>query len=92
MNFAGDVVQTQAPQFMDLEILDINTLNESGVLGTPVTRIQRPADVAYWRVPDHVFGEATAVGMSAAKSDHDYSHKLILKFGGKIRNFSAKTF
>ena len=32
-------------------------------------------DGSHWMIPDHVFGEATAVGMSAAKSDHDYRYK-----------------
>ena len=75
MNFAGDVVQTQAPQFMDLGFLDINTLNEIGVIGTPAARIRRPMYGSHWSAPNHVFGEATVVGMSAAKSDHDYNYK-----------------
>ena len=39
MNFAGDVLQNQAPQFMYLGLLAINTLIESGVVGTPAARI-----------------------------------------------------
>ena len=35
MNFANDLVQTQDPHFMDMGVLSINTLNESGVLGNP---------------------------------------------------------
>ena len=64
MNFASDVVQTQDPHFMDLGIPAINTLDESGVLGTPTTRILRPMYGFYWSATDHRFGEATAVGMS----------------------------
>ena len=75
MNFAGDVAQTQISQFMDLGIPTINTLDESSVLGTLATRIWSPIDVSYWRAPDHIFGEAKEVGMSAAKSDHDYNYK-----------------
>ena len=40
MNFSSNVVQTKAPQLVDLGLPDINTLNESGVLGTPDTSIQ----------------------------------------------------
>ena len=60
---------------MDLGILDINTLNESGVLSNPAKIIQRPTDGSHWAAPDHFFGEAAAAGMSAANSDHDYSYE-----------------
>ena len=39
VNFAGDVVQTQTPQFMYLGLLAINTLDESSVLDTPTNSI-----------------------------------------------------
>ena len=39
MNFAGDVVQTQATKFMDLGLPDINILNEIGFLGTTANSI-----------------------------------------------------
>ena len=42
MNFVNDPVQTQAPHFMYMRLPAISTLNESGVLGTPDTRIRRP--------------------------------------------------
>ena len=92
MNFKSDVVQTEAPQFVDLEIPAINTLHESGVLGTPATSIRRPMYVSHWSMPYHLFGDATSVGMSAAKSDHDYSYKTDFEIWREIRNLSAKTF
>ena len=61
---------------MDLGLLDIKTLNERGVLGTPATNILRLTDGSHWNALDHVFGEATEVGLSAAKSDHDYNYKI----------------
>ena len=75
MNFAADVFQTQAPQFMNLGLLTINTLDESGFLVPPATRIRRPTNGSHWSDLDLIFGEATAVGMSAAKSYHDYNYK-----------------
>ena len=60
---------------MDLGLPSINTLNESGFLGTPDTKIRRSMDGSHWTATDHVFGEATAVGMSEAKSYHDYNYK-----------------
>ena len=65
MNFAGGVVQTQTPQFMDLGLSAIKAFDEISFLGTPVTRIRRPTDGSHWSAPDHVFGETIAVGMSA---------------------------
>ena len=60
---------------MDLGLLDINTLYEIVVLITPATRILRTKDGSHWSAPDHVFDVATAVGMSAAKLEHDYRYK-----------------
>ena len=60
---------------MDMGFSTINALDESSGLGTPATIIQRPADGSRWITPDHVFGEATAVGVSESKSDYDYNYK-----------------
>ena len=60
---------------MDLGLLDIKKLNESDVLGTPTISIQSTKDGSHWSVPYNVFGKATSVGMSVAKSDHDYNYK-----------------
>ena len=75
LTFANDTIQTQAPHFMNMGLPSINTLNKISVLGTPATRILRPMYGSHLSAPDHVFGEATAVGMSAANSDHDYNYK-----------------
>ena len=39
MKFSSNIVQTEAPQFVDLGLLAINTFNESDVLGTTDTSI-----------------------------------------------------
>ena len=39
INFSGDAVQNQTPQFMDLGLPTINALDESSVLSTPAIRI-----------------------------------------------------
>ena len=56
MNFLSDVVQTNAPQVVDLGLMAINTLGESGDIGTPATRIWRPTDGSHWTAQDHAFG------------------------------------
>ena len=64
---------------MDLGFSNINELDEISGLSTPATRIRSPTDVVHWSAPDHVFGEATAVGMSEANSDHEFNHKTEFK-------------
>ena len=57
---------------MDLGILTINTLYKRSVLSTPATRIWSPTDGSHRSALYHGFGEATAAGISAVNSDHDY--------------------
>ena len=75
MKFLSNVVQTEAPQFVDLGLLTINTSNDLSLLVTPATRIRRPTDGYHWSMTDRVFGEATSVIMNVARSGQDYSYK-----------------
>ena len=92
MDFSSNDIQTEAPEFVNLGLPTINTSNKLGVLGFTATRIRSPTDGSHWSVLDHIFGKATAVKMSAPRSDQDYSYKLVLKFEGKIGNLSVKIF
>ena len=42
--------------------------------------------------PDHVFGEATVVGISAAKSDHDYNYKNDFEILRENQEFERQFF
>ena len=75
MNFAANTVHTQTPQLMDLGFSAINVLYESSVLGTPATKIRRPTDESHWSDPNHDFGEATVIGISEVRFNHDYNYK-----------------
>ena len=75
---------------MDLGLLDIKTLNERGVLGTPATNILRLTDGSHWNALDHVFGEATAVGTSAEKSYHDYRYKIYFEIWRENQEFEGQ--
>ena len=75
---------------MDLGILAVNTLNEFGILGTPDNRIRRPKDGYHWLAPDHVFGEATAVRISAGRSDQDYSYKTHFEIWRENKEFERQ--
>ena len=92
MKFSSNAVQTEAPKFVYLGILAINTLNELGILGTPATRIQRTTDRYHWKAPDNDFCEVTVVGMSASKSDHEYSYKTDFEIWRENQKFDCQNF
>ena len=52
---------------MNMGFLTINALDKNGGLSNPATSIQRSMDGSHWSAPDHVFGEATDVGMSESR-------------------------
>ena len=69
------------PQFVDLGFSTINSLDEGSGISTTATRIKKPADGVYWRSPNHVFDENTAVGVMIRQSqkldavvDKKFSH------------------
>ena len=89
MNLAADPVNTPAPKFEDLGISTINALDKDASLWTPATRIGRPTDVAHGSTPDHIFEKIQRLETLRAQSQ-TITIKLILKFGGEIRNLSPK--
>ena len=46
--------------------------------------------MSHYRALDHVFGEATAVGMNAAKSDHDYKYKTKFQIWKENQEFERQ--
>ena len=75
---------------MDLVLLAVDTSDEFVILGTPATRIRSQTDGSHWSAPNHVFGEATAVGMSAASSYQDNSYKTDFGFFGGNQDFGRQ--
>ena len=90
MNFSSNFVQTKAPQFVGLEIPDINTSNEFDILGTPTIRIRRPTDRSHWYALDTVFDRETAIRMSAARSYQDYSYKTYFDIWRENQDFGSQ--
>ena len=68
MDFASNIVGTEAPHFVELGLPAVNTSDQVNIIGTTSTRIRRPEDGSHWAALDHVFVEATAVGMSVTRS------------------------
>ena len=56
MDFVSNFVQTEAPQFVYLRLLAVNTSDEFSILGTPDNKIRSPMYVSHWYAPDNVFG------------------------------------
>ena len=87
MDFMSNIVQTEAPQLMDLRFLAVNTSDEFSTQGTPDNRIRNPTDGSHWYVPDHIFGKATAARMSATRLEQDYIYKTYFQILRKNQNF-----
>ena len=71
----SNAVGTEAPNFVDLGILVVNTSDEFNTFGAPAIRVRRLTDGTQWSAPDHVFGEATVFVMSGTRSELDYIYK-----------------
>ena len=79
MNLTVDPVQIQTPPFVDFGLSAINALDEGSGLSTPATRIQRPMHGDHWSMPNNIFGETIAVGVSESESYYDYNYKTELQ-------------
>ena len=90
MDFVNNLVQTEAQYFVELVVPAINTLDEVGIFRNPATRIRKPTDGSHWSVLDHVFGEETAVGTSAIRSEQDYSYKTDFEVWKENQDFGSK--
>ena len=68
VDFTSNTVRTEAPDFMNLGLPEVNASDELRSFGSPATRVGIPTDGSNWSAPGHVFGEVTAVGMSGTRS------------------------
>ena len=75
MDFTSNAVGTEAPNFVNFDLLAIQASDEFNAFGTPATRVRRPADGSHWSALGQVFGESTAVGMSGTRSEQKYDYK-----------------
>ena len=75
MDLTEDPVQTQTPQFVDLGLPTINSLDEGSGISTPPNIIRRPMDGSHWSTPNNTFGETKSIGLIEAKFDYEYNYK-----------------
>ena len=69
VDFTSNAVGTEAPEFMHLGLLELNTSDELRSFDTPVTKVGRLMDVSNWSETGHVFEEITTAGMSGTRSE-----------------------
>ena len=89
MKFAADTVNISAPQLVNLGLSTINTLDTGASIWTPATIFVRPTNVAHWSAPDHILEKLQRLETLWTQIQ-TMTIKMILKIGGKIRNWSVK--
>ena len=89
MNLAVDPVNIPAPKFVDLRISIVDALGRGVRLWTPAIIVGRPTDVAYWNVPDHIFGENIQVGYSVI-TNSEYSYKTDFEIWRENQEFERQ--
>ena len=72
---------------MELRLLAVNASDGFSNFVTPTTRIRRLMGGTHWSAPYYVFGEATAVGISATKSEKIYSYKTDFEIWRENQDF-----
>ena len=90
MDFASNIVGTEAKKFVELCLPDVNTSDEVGIFVTPATRIRRPTDGYHWSAPDHFFGESIEFRKSAIMSEQDYSYKTDFQIWRENQEFGRQ--
>ena len=75
---------------MDLGFFTINALDKSIDLSTPTTIIRKSMYGAHWSVPNYVFGEMTAVGVSEEKSYYNYNYKTEFQIWKEDKDFELQ--
>ena len=55
LKLTADTVNIPAPQFMDLGLSTINSMDKGASIWNPSTRVGRPMDVTHGSAPDHIY-------------------------------------
>ena len=75
VNFTLDTVVTEIPNFMNMGLSDVQTLNKIGSFSIPATKIVRPTDGSNWLPSGHLINEVTVDKMSETRSEQNYNSK-----------------
>ena len=95
MNLTHDAVITEIPNFMNLGLSSVHTLDELGSVFITTTRIVRLTDGSKWILPGHIIDEVTSDRVSRMRPEKSIIPKFILKLGEEewqIKILGAKIF
>ena len=72
MNLTRDAVLTKVPNFVNLGLSSVHTLDELGSVFSPTTRIKMPMDVFNWLPPGNCIVEVIAYRVNRTWFEQDY--------------------
>ena len=90
MDITSNAVGTKAPIFVNLGVLDVNSLEEFNTFGAPATRVRRLMNGTHWSTQDHVLEKLHPLEWSGQGQSKTIAIKLIFKMGSKIRTLGAR--
>ena len=90
MNFGSNDVFTQNPNFINLGLTSVNTIDKIGSISVPTTRVGRPTSRSDWIQHEHDIEEATTERVSETRANSDYILKSDFESIREIRDFERK--
>ena len=75
MNFGGDTVLSESPNFMDFGLFPVNTRDELGYVFVRTIIIERTMDGSKCLLPGHDISEATADRVNGTKKKNHFNTK-----------------
>ena len=90
MKFTRDAVLTEIPNFMNLGLSSVHTLDELGSFSIPGTRIGSNISGSNWLPPGYLIGEVTPAIMSRTRSKKKHNSKTYFETRREINILSAK--
>ena len=90
MNLTCNTVLPESPNFVNLGLSSVHTLDELGYVFIPTTIIGRDIDGSNWLPPGHCISKVTADRVIRTGSEQGYNSKNDFEIGGKIKILGAK--
>ena len=90
MNFRSDAVLAESPNFLNLGIGCVHTLDELGSVFIPTPIIGTPTDGSNWLLASHHIGVVTADRVSRTGSEQDYNAKTDFETRRKNQYFGRQ--
>ena len=92
MNFGGDTVLSESPNFMNFELSSVNATDEIRSVFVPTTRVVRPTNGSKWIPPGHYISEATYDRVCEKKAKNHYTFKRDFETRREIQDFGRQNY